>query len=171
MSSILGGGFTSILNREARIKRGLTYSIGAFAAGQKYYGRSGIITSTRNEKVIEMVSVIKKSLTKVIEKKFSQEQFQTTKNFLKGSYPFQFEKVKSFMGQMVFLDHVGKNYSKFHTFPEKIGGLKEDEISKVARDVFEWKKQSIIILGSESLEKELRKVFKNLKVVSYEKFL
>ena len=171
MSSILGGGFTSILNREARVKRGLTYSIGAFAAGQKYYGRSGIVTSTSNEKVPEMISVIKGSLKKVIEKKFSLVQFKTTKNFLKGSYPFQFEKVKSFMGQMVFLDHIGNNYSKFHSFPEKIGGMKEEEIAKVAKEIFEWKKQYIVILGASSLEKELRKVFKNLKVMSYEKFL
>ena len=171
MSSILGGGFTSILNREARIKRGLTYSIGAFAAGQKYYGRSGIITATRNEKVLEMVSVIKGSIDKVAKKEFSEEQFKTTKNFLKGSYPFQYETVKSFMGQMVFLDHVGNNYSKFHSFPEKIASIKEGDIAKAAKDIFNWKKQVVVILGSKSLEKELKKRFRSLKTISYESFL
>lgn len=171
MSSILGGGFTSILNREARIKRGLTYSIGAFAAGQKYYGRSGISTATSNEKVIEMISVIKASIKKVSKKEFSKEQFKTTKNFLKGSYPFQYETIKSFMNQMVFLDHVGNNYSKFHTFPKNIGLIKERDIAKAAKDVFNWKKQVVVILGAKSLEKELKKSFRKLKTISYESFL
>ena len=171
MSSILGGGFTSILNREARIKRGLTYSIGAFAAGQKYYGRSGIITATRNEKVLEMVSVIKASIKKVAKKEFSNEQFKTTKNFIKGSYPFQYETVKSFMGQIVFLDHVGNSYSKFHSFPEKIASIKEGDVAKAAGDIFNWKKQFVVILGAKSLEKELKKSFRGLKTISYKSFL
>src|SRR5690606_14419423 len=45
LSTYLGGGFTSVLMRELRTKRGLVYSAGAFAAGQRRYGRSAIQTS------------------------------------------------------------------------------------------------------------------------------
>ena len=171
MSSILGGGFTSILNREVRIKRGLTYSIGAFAAGQKYYGRSGIISSTRNEKVLEMIKVIRSSLGMMMNKSFSKEQYQTTKNFLIGSHPFQFEKVTSFISQMVFLDHVGKDYSELYRFTEKISKINERDIALSAKNIFDWKKQTVLILGHKSLEKTLQKLSKNLRVFSYKEFL
>src|SRR5690606_36290396 len=43
-STFLGGGFTSRLMQELRVKRGLTYSVGAYASSQRTYGRSGIST-------------------------------------------------------------------------------------------------------------------------------
>jgi zinc protease len=171
MSTILGGGFTSLLNREVRIKRGLTYSIGAFAAGQKYYGRSGIMTSTRNEKISEMLKVIKSSLNMMIHNKFSKEQYNTTKNFIIGSYPFQFEKVTSFISQMVFMDHVGKSYSEFYHFTDKIKNISEKELARSAKNIFGWNKQTVLILGHKSLEKTLKKISKNLKIFSYKDFL
>ena len=47
-SKYMGGGFTSRLMQELRVKRGLTYSAGAYASTQKTYGRSGISTFTKN---------------------------------------------------------------------------------------------------------------------------
>ncbi|MFZ8932741.1 MAG: M16 family metallopeptidase [Bacteriovoracaceae bacterium] len=69
-SGFLGGGFTSKLMRAVRVKRGLTYGISSFAAGQKEYGRLGISSSTKNETVIEMLDVIKDEIEKIGEGKF-----------------------------------------------------------------------------------------------------
>ncbi|MFW5887930.1 MAG: M16 family metallopeptidase, partial [Bacteriovoracia bacterium] len=46
MEGLLGSGFTSLLMRELRVKRGLTYGANAFMSRQLFYGRSGITTFT-----------------------------------------------------------------------------------------------------------------------------
>ena len=74
-SKFLGGGFTSQLMQAVRVKAGLSYSVSAFAAGQKEYGRSGIMTFTKNETIKELLDVIKKTLTSVKEQKFSKGRF------------------------------------------------------------------------------------------------
>ena len=84
-SSYLGGGFISVLNQEIRVKRGLTYSIGATARSQKYYGRSTIMTFSRNDKVSETISIIKEILGKA-QNEIDGEGLHSVRNYLKVSF-------------------------------------------------------------------------------------
>lgn len=74
-SEFLGGGFTSRLMREVRVKRGLTYSIGAYISSQKQYGRSGISTFTKNDSIAKLIEVIDDTVSKV-NKGISEEELE-----------------------------------------------------------------------------------------------
>lgn len=169
-SHFLGGGFTSLLMREVRVKRGLTYSISAFAAAQAEYGRVGISTFTKNETLGELLKVIKQTLENGIEGKFTQDEFQRAKGYLVGSYPFRFEKANNYLNQLINLDHVGKSYDQLYNFPNVVKGLSKEDVSKEIKRLFDWSKQTIVVVGDKSLYKQL-KAFGKVRIYSYKHFL
>lgn len=169
-SKFLGGGFTSQLMQAVRVKAGLSYSVSAFAAGQKEYGRSGIMTFTKNETIIELLDVIKQTLSSVKEQKFSKEDFEQNRGFLVGSFPFSFEQSSHFMQSLIQMDHQEKPHEELFDLPSKLERIKIPEVAKMSGDIFDWEKQTIVIVGPKSLKKKLSAQGK-VTVIPFKKFL
>lgn len=166
----LGGGFTSKLMRELRSNRGLVYSVGAFASGQKDYGRAVISTFTKNENIPLLLDVVKESLTNV-KQAMDDDTFSFVKESLAGSDPFKFEKTSRYLNELLFMDHLRRPYSDVYNFQSEVLATKKDTVAATTEQVFNWNEQSIVIVGDKSLEKSLRKQFKKLKVKNYKEFL
>lgn len=169
-SEYLGGGFTSVLMREVRVKRGLTYSIGSFAAGQKYYGRSGISTFTRNETAEKLFEVIKGVLERTADGHISDEDFERVRLAFIGSHPFSLERSSVFLSQLMSLDHVGEPYSRIERFPEILRSYTKEQVVKTFKDIFAWDKMKIVVVGDKSLAGQLSK-FGSVKIQDYKDFL
>ena len=169
-SNFLGGGFTSQLMQAVRVREGLSYSVNAFAAAQKEYGRSGIMTFTKNETIVRLLEVIKNTLDDVKELKFQKEDFDQNKGFLVGSFPFSFEKSSHFMEVLIQLDHQEKAHEELFDLPSKLEKIKMDEVAKMSGQIFDWEKQTIVIVGPKSLEAKLKTLGK-VKSVSFKNFL
>ena len=169
-SKFLGGGFTSQLMQAVRVKAGLSYSVSAFAAGQKEYGRSGIMTFTKNETILELLDVIKKTLASVENQQFSQEDFEQNRGFLVGSFPFSFEQSSHFMQSLIQMDHQEKPHEELFDLPSKLEKIKVSDVAKMSGDIFNWGKQTIVVVGPKSLKKKLSALGK-VKVIPFKKFL
>lgn len=170
VSEYLGGGFTSQLMREIRVKRGLTYGINSYIGSQKYYGRAIITTSTRNEKVSEMITEIKNVLDKLNAGQVDEVDFTRARGSLSGGHPFRFENLDSFLNQLMFYDHIKRDYSELYSFQDKVNALKVEDMVAESNRVFDWSKQTIVVLGPKSLAKEL-KAFGKVKIHNYRDFL
>lgn len=173
-SEFLGGGFTSRLMREVRVKRGLTYSIGAYVSSQKQYGRSGIATFTKNQTINQLVQVIYDAIEKIRKEGISDEDLEKSRGAILGSHPFKFESNRAFLAQLLYLDHVERPYSELFDFNEAIVKYSAKDVARKIDDVFGMKVQTIFILGDKSIEKELRKLpakLGKLKVVNYKSFI
>jgi len=173
-SEFLGGGFTSRLMREVRVKRGLTYSIGAYVSSQKQYGRSGIATFTKNQTINKLIEVINDSISKIKKDGISDEELEKSRGAIVGSHPFKFESNRAFLAQLLYLDHVERPYSELFNFNEAVMKYTAKDVAKKIDDVFGMNVQTIFILGDKSIEKELRKLpgkLGKMKVVDYKKFI
>lgn len=169
-SGFLGGGFTSKLMREVRVKRGLTYGISSFAAGQKDYGRAGIFTSTRTEKLKQLLDTVKMTIEDITAGNFKPEELERARGLLYGSYPFKFERKDAFLSQLIYLDHIGKDYGELYKFQERIKRITKKEVMEVVKSLFDWSKQTILIVGPKSLKKVLSEYGK-VEIVPYKKVL
>lgn len=170
----LGGGFTSRLMREVRVKRGLTYSIGSYISSQKQYGRAAISTFTKNDTVNRLIEVIEETLLKIKNEGIKEEDFNNSRGSLVGSHPFKFEANKSFLMQLLQLDHVERPYAELFNFNEAVVKYNAKDIQDTIDNVFGLGKQIIFILGDKSIEKDLRKLPKKygkLRVVDYKKYI
>jgi zinc protease len=170
MSSFLGGGFTSKLVQELRVKRGLTYSAGAYVSMQRDYGRAGVITFSKNETASEAIGIIRDVLFDVGQGKFDDKEFIHQKNHLIGAFAFSFEETSAFLGQIMLYDHQKRDLEQLVEFPEIIRKMTKSELASADAEAFPWERQTIVVVGDKSLEKSLSRI-RPVRVVKYQDFL
>lgn len=170
MAGFLGGGFTSKLVQELRVKRGLTYSAGAYVSLQRDYGRAGIMTFSKNETAAEAIAIIRDVFQDISQGKFEDKEFEHQKNHQIGSYAFGFEETNAFLGQLMLLDHQGRDFKDLVNFPQTIGKLTRSELSQADFEAFPWERMTIVVVGDKSLVKSLSRI-RPVKVLKYEDYL
>ncbi len=170
LSGFLGGGFSSKLMQEIRVKRGLSYGAEASASGQRNYGRLVITTYTKNESVVETLEVIKAVLQDTVEGKFEDKELATAREGLVGSYPFRFEKSSAYLDQLIYFDHIGRDYNDIYNFPEGLKKLSKKDLTEMASTLLNWNQLTIMVLGPKELADKL-KAFGDVKASSYESYL
>ncbi len=170
MSGFLGGGFTSKLVQELRVKRGLTYSAGAYVSMQRDYGRAGIITFSKNETVQETVALIRDVLSNVSSGQFQDSEFTHQKGHQVGAFAFGFEETNAFLGQIMLYDHQKRDLGQLVNFPKVIESLTKSELSRANFEAFPWDRMSIVVVGDKSLFKSLSRI-RPVKIVKYEDYL
>ena len=87
MNTLFGGRFTSWLNTELRIKRGLTY--GAASAFRSWVP-GGLFTAssyTKNDKIGEMLNITLGLLIKAAKEGFPAEDVESARNYVQGQFP------------------------------------------------------------------------------------
>ncbi len=170
LSSYLGGSFTSKLVQELRVKRGLTYSAGAYVSVQRDYGRAGITTFSKTETTAEAISIISDVFNEVSQGGVTPEEFKHQQGHMIGGYAFGFEETSAFIGQLMLYDHQARPLTELADFPDHIARLKANDLSRANLEVFPWEKQTIVVVGDKSLEKSLSKI-RPVRILDYKDFL
>lgn len=170
MAGFLGGGFTSKLVQELRVKRGLTYSAGAYVSLQRDYGRAGVMTFSKNETTADAIGIIRDVFQDVGQGKFDDKEFQHQKNHQIGGYAFGFEETNAFLGQLMLYDHQNRDLKELVGFPQTIGKLTKSELSQADFEAFPWERMTIVVVGDKSLAKSLSRI-RPVKILKIEDYL
>jgi zinc protease len=86
MNSLLGGGYSSRLNQEIRIKRGLSYGAGSSFSWRSYDSRFSTRTQTKNQSAAEVASLVIDELKKLIDENPDESELTPRKAVLIGAY-------------------------------------------------------------------------------------
>lgn len=170
LSSFLGGSFTSKLVQELRVKRGLTYSAGAYASMQRDYGRAGIVTFSKSETATDAIGIIRDVFQEVSSGRFTEKEFLHQQGHQVGAYAFGFEEMSAFIGQLMLYEHQGRSPEELARFQETIGALKPHNLAETNSVAFPWERMIIVVVGDKSLEKTLARI-RPVKVLNYQDFL
>lgn len=170
LAGFLGGGFTSKLVQELRVKRGLTYSAGAYVSMQRDYGRAGMMTFSKTETAAEVISIIRDTLQDINGGKFEQKEFDHQKGHQIGGFPFSFEESAAFLMQVLVYDHQMRSLSELANFRETISALTPQSLTQANIEAFPWDKLTIVVVGDKSLEKSLSRI-RPVKILDYTNFL
>ncbi|MFA6235857.1 MAG: pitrilysin family protein [Bacteriovorax sp.] len=173
-SEFLGGGFTSRLMHEVRVKRGLTYSISSYISSQKQYGRSGIATFTKNDSVTKLIEVIDEAITRISKDGINAEDLEKSRGSIVGAHPFMFESNRAFLSQLLYLDHVEKPYAELFDFNQSVMKYTAKDVAKKIEDIYRMNSQVIFVLGDKRIEKNLKKLSPRMgkvRVLDFKSFI
>jgi zinc protease len=170
LAGFLGGGFTSKLVQELRVKRGLTYSAGAYVSMQRDYGRAGIMTFSKNESAAQAISIIRDIFQDVTAKKFTPEEFKHQQGHQIGGFSFTFEETHAFLSQIMLYDHQQRDLKELVNYPELIASLTPEALSQANLEAFPWERLTIVVVGDKSLEKSLSRI-RPVRILNYQDYL
>ena len=169
-ANFLGSGFTSKLFQSLRVQKGLTYSVSAYVSDQYSYGRSGIMTFTKNETLIDLLNATKSTIESVVES-VNANELQLAKKSIKGKYLIGLESTSDFLQTLMQFDHVKRDYADIYRFSENIDKLSANDLQRVTKQIYGWEKQTILVLGNKSLVNELKKAGFKVKVKKFTQYL
>ena len=134
MNYILGGGgFSSRLIDEIRVKRGLAYSVASFFDPGRYPGSFQIVLQTKNTSAREAIALSFQEMERIRKEPVSEKELEGAKKYLIGSFPMRLDtqgKLVNFLGQVEYFG-LGLNYPD--TYPSIIQAVTRDDILRVAK--------------------------------------
>jgi predicted Zn-dependent peptidase len=157
LASALGGGMSSRLFQEIREKRGLAYSVYAYAQQFAGSGQIGFYAGCNPTKAIEVVEIIREVLSDVADNGMTREEIDRAKGAVRGSLVLSQEDSASRMSR------IGKNeivYGQVMGFDEilkEISRVTPEDVREIANE-FLTKTPTLALVGPFKNESKFEKV-------------
>jgi zinc protease len=147
-----GGGFASKLMEEVREKRGLAYSVYTYVYPYRHASIFSGGVATRNEAIGESLEVIRDELKKMAEQGPSQEDLDSAKSYLIGSYPLRFDTNAKIATQLLGLrmDGFGPDYVENRN--AMVAAVTLDDVKRVAKRLLSTDDLIVTIVGKPTLQ-------------------
>ena len=163
LNSVLGGGYSSRLNQEIRIKRGLSYGAGssfAWRAGQTNFGTR---TQTKNESAAEVAELVLAEVSKLTDTSVSSEELSPRKLVLMGDFGRDLETTQGLAGAVAELYSFGLPTTELNAYMKNVQGITDAQIRNFAQSNILG--GDIIIVGDAKIfMKDLKKRFPNKEI-------
>jgi len=142
---ILGGAFASRLNQRIRDDLGLTYSVSSGVDANLLGGDLTISTFTRHDRVLEMVTEVRKVYEKFAESGVTEEELAGAKSVMIGQFPTALETTDRLGYNLMALWAYGISDEYLKKFQETVVELKRDEINKIIKQHFRPSDISVLL--------------------------
>lgn len=162
MNSILGGGYSSRLNQEIRIKRGLSYGAGSSLAWRSDSANFSARAQTKNESAGEVAALLVTELDKIRTKIVTPAELTPRKAVLIGSFGRGLETTSDLAMQLGSLYSFSMPTSELNKYVGSVEAVSAEQVKAVADKLFV--NGDLIIVGDYSVFKDdLAKRFPKLK--------
>ncbi|MFT3745226.1 MAG: pitrilysin family protein [Pyrinomonadaceae bacterium] len=163
LNSVLGGGYSSRLNYEIRIKRGLSYGAGSSFVWRSSTANFGTSVQTKNESAAEVAELILAELKRMIDVPVAEDELVPRKSVLTGSFGRSLETTGGLAASLTSLYSFGIPTSALNSHMGDINSVTSSEIKEFAGRYLPG--GDIIICGDYSVFKnDLAKRFPGVKV-------
>lgn len=148
LNYILGSsGFGSRLTEEIREKRGLTYGIYSSFTDMEHIDTLSVDTSTKNETVDEMLSLIKAEWDKMKTTQVTEEELSDAKSYLIGSLPLSLTSTDRIAGILLSLKLNDLPTDYLDQRRTAIENVTAEDIQRVANELLTPDKFLTVLVG------------------------
>ena len=159
LSAALGGGMSSRLFQEIREKRGLAYSVYAYAQQFAGSGVLGFYAGCNPTKAVEVVEIIRSVLADVAENGMSHEEIERAKGAVRGSLVLSQEDSGSRMSRIGKNEIVYGQVMDFDDILKSIARVSTEDIREIASE-FLVKTPTLALVGPFKNESKFEKVLR-----------
>ncbi len=146
MNTLFGGRFTSWLNTELRIKRGLTYGASSSARNWGVGGITVLSSYTKNDKIGEMLDIVF-DLLKKAKGGFGAEETESARNYILGQFPPSLETNASKAGAYVRLAFYKRGFDEYDKYLAEIDKLTPEALKSAAERLLPREDFVLVIVG------------------------
>lgn len=158
MNTLFGGRFTSWLNTELRIKRGLTYGASSSFRNWSIGGVYSFSSYTRNDKIGEMLDITFDLFNKAIKKGFSPEEVESSRNYILGQFPPTLETNASKASAYVRLAFYNLGFDYYDNYLKEINQAGVETVNKAAARLMPRDNFVLVVVGKATdIRKQLEK--------------
>lgn len=147
MNTLFGGRFTSWLNTELRIKRGLTYGAGSNARTWAAGGLFTVSSYTKSDKIGEMLDIVFDLLGKGAKEGFSAEEIESGRNYILGQFPPTLEMNASKAGAYVRLAFYKLGFDQYDKYLDEVGRLTPASVKTAAAALLPQADFVLVVVG------------------------
>ena len=157
LSAALGGGMSSRLFQEIREKRGLAYSVYAYAQQFAGSGVLGFYAGCNPTKAVEVVEIIRSVLSDVADNGMTHEEIERAKGAVRGSLVLSQEDTGSRMSRIGKNEIVYGQVMDFDDILKAISRVSAQDIHEIASE-FLVKTPTLALVGPFKNESKFEKV-------------
>ncbi|MET0274236.1 MAG: pitrilysin family protein, partial [Phenylobacterium sp.] len=165
-NSILGSGYSSRLNQEIRIKRGLSYGAGSSISTRRTTGAFSARAQTKNESAPEVLDLIKAEMKRLADQPPAPEELKARKSVLVGGFGRSLETTGGLAGILGSLAVYDIGLDEVAAYTGKVEAVSAEQVQAFARRELDPAAASVIVVGDgKAFLPGLRTRAPNLEVV------
>ena len=169
-NALLGGGYSSRLNQEVRVKRGLSYGA---ASGLSTWRQGGLFIAgaqTKNESAAEVVKVIQGEIQRLSTEAAPVDYLKSRQAVLTGAFGRDLETNEGYVKRIGELALYGLPLDALESYVDRVEKTTPADLQSFAEKHFTSGSMNVIVAGqAKTVEKPLRALFPKLEVVPLSK--
>lgn len=146
-NAILGGGYSSRLNEEIRVKRGLSYGAGSSLDFRRQPGPFSASTQTKNVSAPEVADLILGEMGRLATAPITPDELAARKAVLVGGFGRTVERASGVAGVVGSLALQGVDLGELNHYIEKVEAVDADAVHTVAARTINPDAASVVIVG------------------------
>lgn len=163
MNSVLGGGYSSRLNQEIRIKRGLSYGAGSSFSWRSNFHNFRASAQTKDVSAAEVAELVVKEVERLATEDVGENELIPRKQVLIGNFNRNLETTGGIVNAVGELYSLGVSTQELNQFVSNVSDVKADDVKLYA--FTNVNHGDIIIAGDYAKFKDdLAKRFSNTKI-------
>ncbi len=164
-NAALGNGFVSRLNREVRIKRGLSYGAGSSIDARRDAGVFSAGAQTKNESAAEVASLMAAEMKKLVTAPVQGEELKSRQAVLTGSYARSLETNRGFVGEMAELAVYQLPLDTLDKYIPAINAVKSDDVTAFSKSELATDANTVVVGKASAFLPALKKDFPDTRVI------
>jgi len=165
-NALLGGGYSSRLNQEVRVKRGLSYGAGSSLTTWRANGLFIAGAQTKNESAAEVVKVIETEIQRLISETAPADYLKTRQAVLTGAFDRDLQTNEGYVKRVGELALYGLPLDSLESYVDRVDQITPADLQTFAEKHLAAANLTVVVAGQAKVcENPLRALLPKLEVI------